>query len=157
MTYAHTASRILPTCDMSLGSLTSAMPETRDFVKSLQLHFDFPLAVIDSPTLHIYPSQYYSWRNNKRLKTVKLKYSFRISCCNGQKCTCVSLSFQRVRIWAALFAVYHLPLLVTWRPIITARPERLPVHTPFLAPPSSCSDPLLLLYFSKEGRGDGRG
>src|SRR5215469_1246634 len=50
------------------------------------------------------------------------------------------------------FSVYLLPVLVTRRPIITARPERLPVYTPFLAPPSSWADPLLLLYFLK-GKG----
>jgi len=36
MIYAHTTSRTLPTCDISLGSLTVAMPEARDFVESLE-------------------------------------------------------------------------------------------------------------------------
>jgi len=34
--YAHTTSRTLPTCDISLGSLIVAMVEARDFVESLE-------------------------------------------------------------------------------------------------------------------------
>lgn len=33
LVYAHTSSRMLPTCDISLGSLTIAMSEAGDFVK----------------------------------------------------------------------------------------------------------------------------
>jgi len=36
LVYAYTTSRVLPTCDMSLGSLTVAMSETGDFVKSFE-------------------------------------------------------------------------------------------------------------------------
>ena len=36
LTYAHTNSRTLPNCDVSLGSLTVAMPEARDFVELLE-------------------------------------------------------------------------------------------------------------------------
>jgi len=61
---------------MSLGSLTVATPEARDFVESLEPYFGFPLVVIDSQTLHIYPSQYYSWRNDKRVKPLNIKYFF---------------------------------------------------------------------------------
>ena len=35
--YAHTTSRTLPTCDISLGSLTVAMPAAGDFVESLDV------------------------------------------------------------------------------------------------------------------------
>jgi len=34
--YAHTTSRILPTCDNGLGSLTVAMPEAGDFMELLE-------------------------------------------------------------------------------------------------------------------------
>ena len=36
LTFAHTTSRILPTSDMSLGSLTVAMLEARDFVETFE-------------------------------------------------------------------------------------------------------------------------
>ena len=36
LVYAHTGSRTIPTCDVSLGSLNVAMPEATDFVESLQ-------------------------------------------------------------------------------------------------------------------------
>jgi len=36
--YAHTISRTLSTCDISLGSLTLLAPEAGDFVESLLLH-----------------------------------------------------------------------------------------------------------------------
>ena len=65
-----------PLVGMSLGSLAVAIPEARDFVESLEPYFGFPLAVIDSPTLRIYPSQYYYWRNDKRMNPPKLNYSF---------------------------------------------------------------------------------
>ena len=39
MIYAYTTSRILPTCNTSLGSLTGAMPEAGDFVESRRLYF----------------------------------------------------------------------------------------------------------------------
>ena len=81
----------------------------------------------------------------------KTKYSFCACAITFQtRSTLTSLSFQRLRIGTAFFAVYLSPVLVTWRPIITGRPERLPVYTPFLAPPSSCAHPLLLLYFFEE-------
>jgi hypothetical protein len=38
LTYAHTTSRTPPTCDVSLGSLTVAMPEAGDFVESIEPH-----------------------------------------------------------------------------------------------------------------------
>ena len=52
LTYAHTTSRVLPTWDMSLGSLTVAIPKARDFVESLEPYFGFPLAVIDLSAFH---------------------------------------------------------------------------------------------------------
>jgi hypothetical protein len=36
LVYTHTTLRTLPACDMSLGSLTVAMPQAGDFVESLE-------------------------------------------------------------------------------------------------------------------------
>jgi len=38
--YAHTASRSLPNCDISLGLLRLPVPEAGDFVESLLLYMD---------------------------------------------------------------------------------------------------------------------
>jgi len=35
--YAHTTSRTLPTCDISLDSLTVIIPEAGDFMEALEL------------------------------------------------------------------------------------------------------------------------
>jgi hypothetical protein len=44
LNYMYTTSRTLPTCDMSLGSPTVAMPEARDFVESLLPYILNPLS-----------------------------------------------------------------------------------------------------------------
>ena len=38
MIYAHTTSRTLPTCDVSLGSLTLTAPEAGDFMELILLY-----------------------------------------------------------------------------------------------------------------------
>ena len=41
LTYAHTTSRILSTCEIGLGSLTLPAPEAGDFVESVHLYITF--------------------------------------------------------------------------------------------------------------------
>ena len=43
--YAHTTSRTLPTCDISLGSLTLTAPEAGDFVE-LIVHYFFTFMIV---------------------------------------------------------------------------------------------------------------
>ena len=99
----HTTSRTLPTCDMSLGSLSVAMPEARDFVESLKTYINILLVrklflqlLVASfhytPVYYNYPS-HTSWQINLVWTIIKVTLFFKLFfwCCFKQL-PCISLA-----------------------------------------------------------------